>query len=199
MMIKQLVLKNPGVVFLCILLPACVGSISKGDPRWEVPLVSQSCNSIDGRYWAHIDGGSNDYLPFELVDRSDLKVNEFSNWLYYGKPGSKGKRIFEIKMMEDGWEGLLIDSKGVVISKLSINRIHPRVGCNSDGDLTLRSLSIVQGGEMTPGLAVATETVAKRLVDRRLKITVYVRHWWGSMNKPPDESFKKVLVFDAVP
>ncbi len=195
-----------------VMLASC-GAIIKADPKWEMPIVSKNCRSIDGHYYAY-SPDSKSFLTDDLWDvSSDRDEKDFS---YYTslreikkEPNTRERekwrreneypyRTLKIETASELVKFVTYDADRQARYSVTVDMGHARVGCNQEGDLTIQGLSLHYGAEFTPGTALAKETSIRKLSDGRLQATTILRTWVSNMNNPPDSKREKVVVFERV-
>ncbi len=195
-----------------VMLASC-GAMIKGDPKWEMPIVSKNCRSIDGYYYAY-SPDSDSFLTNELWDRSsDRDEKKFSyytslmeikeepytreraNWR---KKNEYPHKILQIEENSESIKFVTYNVDRQAEYSVTVDLRHARVGCNQEGDLTTHWLSLNYGAELTPSTASAKETSIKKLSDGRLQVKTIRRTWVSNMNNPPDSRREKVVVFERV-
>ncbi len=206
------------IVTVCMavagLMLASCGSIIEADPKWEMPIVSKNCRSIDGYYYAYspnshalLTNELDDVMHSDRVEKKFSKYNilkEIDNEPYtrereeWKKKNDYPRRTVQIETALDMVVLSVFDADRMPSMIFTIDLSHARVGCNEEGDLTTHWLSLRHGAELTKGTALANETSIKKLSDGRLQVTTIRRTWVSNMNNSPDSRTKKVVVFERV-
>ncbi|QNP48772.1 hypothetical protein [Diaphorobacter aerolatus] len=74
------ILRSAVIIPSAAMLAAC-GSIVAGDPKWEVPIISQNCKPIDGVYFT-FEKEQRAFLNVLITDKSTKKDNRFTSEIY---------------------------------------------------------------------------------------------------------------------
>ena len=168
------------------------------DPHWQIPIVSKTeCKSLEGEYlddghlfWEFNDG-SIDYsapvkfstpvrYPTENPLRSGLELDDYN---------ARYKKFYatayvKIQNVAKGLEATLYGGDGLPYAGRIIAFDHPNVGCDVDGNLVLRELSRIVGGE-SPSVISTTESVFYKEDGGVLKVHRQRREWLRTTQSVP--------------
>lgn len=118
-------------------------------------------------------------IPYERIEigmNYDRETKTFSKRYKHDESAFYKNAVTSIKQQGKLLEVTLMDAKGLVYKKSTLNLDHPQMGC-VDGDLVIRTMYIGGGNEGASGFASAREMVYRKLPDGSLKIIHKSREW----------------------